>query len=368
LIPEDWYFWTHRRSIALAAKSDGFDVTIATRVHNHGSAIKDAGFKLIPIRLRRGSRNPIQELLAIKDLISIYRRERPSIVHHVTIKSVLYGTLAAWIAQVPAVVNAIAGLGHVFVERGWRASVFRRLIILAYRIILNKKNMKVIVQNPDDMKTIIDAGIVSPEKIVLIRGAGVHLDEFFYQPESDGIPVVMMAGRLLSNKGVNDLVEAGRLLRSKNIACRIVLAGLPDGENPKAISEETLKTWNRNNEIEWWGQRENMPEVLTQSSIVVLPTTYGEGIPKVLIEAAASGRPIVATDVPGCREIVRHEVNGLLVPPGNVQLLSEALSRLINDPNLRKRMGVNGREIAEKHFSEEKVVTQTLSVYKGLVS
>ena len=367
LITEDWYFWTHRCAIARAAQAAGFEVIVATRVQKHGSLIRGAGFRLIPIRLRRRSRNPIQELLAIAELAAIYRRERPAIVHHVTIKPVLYGTWAAALAGVPAVVNALAGLGHAFVAQGWRALALKRLIIFAYRTTLGLERSRVIFQNPEDREAFVHNGIVAADKAILIRGAGVNLAEFCMRPEPDGTPVVMLAGRLLWSKGVKELIEAAELLRARNVPCRVVLVGVPDLDNPNSVEEETLRTWQRDGVVEWWGRREDMPDVLAQSNVVVLPTTYGEGVPKILLEAAAIGRAIVATDVPGCREIVKHGENGLLVPAGDVSRLAAAMGELLENPAQRARMGRRGREIVQAEFAEEQIVAQTLAVYHTLL-
>ena len=367
LITEDWYYWSHRRSIAVAAEKAGFEVIIATRIHNHRSLIQKDGFKLIPIRLRRSSRNPIKELLAIMDLFAIYRRERPSIVHHVSIKPVLYGSWVAALVGVPAIVNALAGLGHVYAAQGWRASLLKRLVSLAYRTALRFKNSRLIFQNSEDQETFVKNGIVTSDRAVLIRGAGVDLVKFRFRRESEKIPVVMLAGRLLWNKGVGRLVEAANLLKLHGIHCRVVLVGTPDPESPQSVSEGILLRWQKQGAVEWWGRHEDMPEVLAQANLVVLPTTYGEGVPKILLEAAAVGRAVIATDIPGCREIVRHGQNGLLIPPGDVFALASAIGELLKDPERRARMGRRGREIVEAEFSEQRVVTETLAIYRELL-
>jgi glycosyltransferase involved in cell wall biosynthesis len=367
LVTEDWYFWTHRRSIALAAQAKGFHVTIATHVQNHGALIEQAGFKLIPIRLRRRSFNPIKELFVLAELIAIYRRERPSIVHHVAIKPVLYGSWAAVLSGVNGIVNALAGLGHVFVSHGWRASAFRWFMRLAFFSAFRSKRVRVIFQNPEDQRIFVNAGVIAPGKSVLIRGMGVDLGEFSFRPEPKGISVVMLAGRLLWNKGVGELVKAGKMLISDDFICRIVLVGAPDPENPRSVSEITLRNWQRAGVAEWWGRREDMPDVLEQANLVVLPTTYGEGVPKILLEAAAIGRAIIATDIPGCREIVRHGENGFLIPPGDVSALAFAITELLKDPEQRARMGKRGREIVEAEFSQEQVVAETFATYCELL-
>jgi glycosyltransferase involved in cell wall biosynthesis len=366
-ITEDWYFWSHRLPIARAARDAGFEVLIATRADQHKVRIEKEGFKLILIRLERKSRNVFKEVLSIFEIIKIYRRERPDIVHHVAVKPVLYGSWAARITGIPAVVNALAGLGFIFVAKGWKAKVLRWLVVFAYCSAFSAKNAVGIFQNPEDLKLFIDAGVVKREKAVLIRGSGVDVSHFKHLPELAGVPTIILASRMLWNKGVGEFVEAARMLKKNRIECRMVLVGSPDQENPASISAETLHDWQSEGVVEWWGHREDMPEVLTKAHIVALPTTYGEGVPKILIEAASCGRAIIATDVPGCREIVRNDINGFLIPPCDSKSLAIALKTLINNPKLRAKMGLRGREIVEAEFSEEIVVRQTMAVYEKML-
>ena len=366
-ITEDWYFWSHRLPIARAVRDAGFEVLIATRVHQHKERIEKEGFKLIPISLGRRNKNIIKGIFSILEIIRIYRREKPHIVHHVAIKPVLYGSWAARIAGVPGVVNALAGLGFIFVAQGWKTSILRRLVVFAYRSAFSAKNTIGIFQNPEDLKLFVDAGVVKSEKAVLIRGSGVDISHFIHLPEPAGIPTIVLASRMLWDKGVGELVDAARILNKDGIKCCMILVGNPDPENPASIPEETLHRWHSEGIIEWWGHKDDMPEVFAKSNIVVLPS-YREGLPKVLLEAASCGRAIVATDVPGCGEIVRHNENGLLVPPHDSKALANALKVLIKDPELRAKMGAKGREIVEAEFSEEIVVKQTMEVYERLLS
>lgn len=366
LVTEDWYFCSHRLILAREAKKKGFDVVVATRVTNHGKQIEDEGFKLIPIRMARGGKNPLKELPTLWELIKIYKAERPDIVHHVAIKPVLYGSFAALITRVPYVVNVLTGMGYIFISNQWQALLLRKFISHAFRILLNRSNSRIILQNPDDRRLLVQSGILNPESIVVIRGSGVDTKAFLPIPESPGVPIVVLASRMLWDKGVGEFVDAARQLRQDGVSCRIVLVGTPDPENPASIPEETLRGWHSEGIVEWWGHREDMPEVFAQSNIVVLPS-YREGLPKVLIEAASCGRAIVATDVPGCREIVCHNENGLLIPPHDSSALANALKILIKNAELRAKMGMRGREIVEAKFSEEKVVAATLAVYKDLL-
>lgn len=362
LITEDWYFWSHRLPIAVAAQKEGYEVVVATRFQEHWDLIESYGFKLLPIKLRRKSRNPLQELLAVFDLIKIYRREKPGVVHHVTIKPILYGSWAATLTGVPAIVNAVAGLGYVFIAQGKKAAVFRWLISRAYASAMFRKRSKVIFQNEEDQQMFVQNGIVAAAQTTIIRGSGVDLEHFFVMPEPVGLPTVMYAGRLLWDKGLGELIEAIQILQAQNIPFRAVFVGDPDPDNPQSVPEATVRVWQEQGLIEWWGRRDDMPHVLAQATIVVLPS-YREGLPKVLLEAGAIGRAVIANDVVGCREVVRHGENGLLVPMGDAKALAQAICELVQSPAKRCEMGKRGREIVEALFSIEGVISQTLAVY-----
>ena len=367
-ITEDWYFWIHWVSLAKGARDSGYEVQIATRVTKHKALIEREGLKVIPLRLIRRSKNIFNELFSILEIIKIYRKERPDLVHHISVKPILYGSLAAKIAGVKKIVNTLPGLGVLFVNNDFRALMLRNIVKIAYFMAFFSKSSRVIFQNKEDLKLFVESKIVSSKKAILIRGVGVNIFKFKYTQEHSSTPIVVLASRMLWNKGVGELVEAARKLRKRSVECRIVLVGVPDPENPMSIDEDTLKSWNDEGAVEWWGYREDMPKVLSEANIVVLPTTYGEGLPTILLEAASCGRAIIATNVPGCKEIVRHEENGLLVPVGNSEFLIASLCLLIGDQDLRKRMGICGRKIAEEEFSVEKIVAETVLVYEGLLS
>lgn len=364
-VTEDWYFCSHRLPLGSGARAAGYAVAVATRVNRHGEPIEAAGLRLIPLALSRGGKNPLSEWRTVWALYRVLRRERPDILHNVAMKPVLYGSLAARLAGVPHVVNALAGLGHIFADQD-RAGRLRQLVKLALRWLL-KDHGRVIVQNPDDLHLLAASGAVSPEQAVLIRGSGVDLDRFQPQPEPPGVPVVLLAARLLWDKGVGEYVAAAEALRAMGVTARFVIAGAPDPENHASIPEEQLAAWRDAGHVEWWGQREDMPAVLAQSHIVCLPSYYGEGVPKVLIEAAAAGRAIVTTDMPGCREVVTDGENGLLTPARNSPALAAVLRTLIEDPPLRQRMGQRGRALAEQHFGVDQVVAQTLDLYRAML-
>ncbi|MGH8579193.1 MAG: glycosyltransferase family 4 protein [Gammaproteobacteria bacterium] len=365
-VTEDWYFCSHRLDLALAAQSAGFEVLVVTRVREHGQAIAACGLRLIPIELARHGANIFFELPVLYQLYQIYRAEKPDIVHHVALKPVLYGSIVGKAAGMPALVNAVTGLGYLFASRHWKARVLRGCVKSLLRRLIGKDKSIAILQNPDDVKLLFGAADDSNARVLIIRGSGVDLHQFAPMPEPTGTPLIVLAGRMLWDKGVQEFVTAAKMLRQEGIAARFALVGASDVGSPSAVSERQLQTWQDDGVIEWWGSRDDMPEVFSQCHIVCLPS-YREGVPKVLIEAAACARPIVTTDVPGCREIVRHEENGLLVPPKDAQRLAEALHRLIDDSTLRRRLGQRGRLVAEREFGLPKVISETLGVYRELL-
>lgn len=368
LVTEDWYFCSHRLPIARAVRDAGCEVIVVTRVNKHGDAILQEGFRLIPLRMSRRSKNPIRELFAILEIINVYHREQPDLVHHVALKPVLYGTLAARITGVHAIINALAGLGYVFSSDQKRAKLIKLFVRLAFRSLMNFSNGRVLLQNPDDQQLLIESKIVLPENTALIRGSGVNLQRFVPLPEPAQAPIVVtLVARMLRDKGILQFVEAAKTLKQQGISIRAVLVGTPDPENPTSIQDDQLKSWQSEGWVEWWGEVRDIPGVWAQSHIAVLPSSYGEGVPMSLIEAAACARPIITTNMPGCREIVRHEETGILVPVMNHNALVDAIIRLSKNPGLRKQMGENGRKLVEKEFAEAIVVEQTLGLYRSVI-
>ncbi|MEW6676323.1 MAG: glycosyltransferase family 4 protein [Pseudomonadota bacterium] len=368
VVTEDWYFLSHRLPLAQAALEAGYEVLLAARVGSHKAEIEAAGVRVVPLQsMRRSSLNPFHEAAALLELYSIYRREKPDLVHQVALKPVLYGALAARLAGVPAQVNALGGLGFAFSSRRWLARLLRPLLVAAFRVFLNDRRSRTILQNRDDYSVLTGPGRVSEDNVRLIRSAGVDLERYKDAPLAEGPPIILLASRMLWDKGVGEFVGAAAMLRQHGFQARCVLVGSPDDDNPTAIPREQLQAWHEGGQVEWWGYRNDMPDVLAQASIVSLPSYYGEGIPKVLIEAMASSRPIVTTDMPGCRELVSEGVNGLLVPPRDVEALAHAFMQLLADEPGRRRMGQAGRQIALEAFSLPRVVTETLALYRELL-
>lgn len=366
-ITEDWYFWSHRLPLAQEAKRRGYEVVVAVRVDQHGERIREQGFRVIPLNMQRRSVNLLKELFAIIEIVNIYRREKPDIVHQVAMKPVLYGSIAAPIAGVRHVVNALAGLGYVFTSNHLKARLLRPFFMVCFRLLLNRRKSWLILQNKDDRDLFVQSHLISGEKIRLIRGAGVDTAIFYPGVKPEGDPIVVLVSRMLWDKGIGVFVESAKLLKERRLKARFVLVGDTDQHSPNAVPRTVLQDWSNLGVIEWWGQRDDVAEVLAQASVMCLPTAYGEGVPKVLLEAASSGLPIVTTDAPGCREVVRHNDNGFLVPVKSVIDLAGALQRLIEDPELCRRMGVRGREIAVAEFAIEKVVAETMALYEDLL-
>lgn len=360
-VSEDWYFCSHRLSLAVAAKDAGYDVAVVTRVTAHGERIRDAGLRLVPFEMSRRAMNPFLEVRVLWRLARVYRREKPDIVHHVAMKPVLYGTLAARVCGVRHVVNALAGMGWILASGTWLARIIKWSVLSLFRVILPRTS--VIVQNRDDAELIRDLGC---HRVHLIRGAGVDVAAIEVSSEPPGPCVVLLAARMLWDKGVGEYVEAARILRARGASVRMLLIGDPDTSNPASIPRDTLRAWHDSGAVDWLGLRDDVPALLQRSHVVCLPSYYREGIPKFLLEGLAAGLPVVTTDTPGCRETVAEGVNGFLVPPRDALALADALDSLISDDKLRKSMGLASRNLAISEFSSERIIAETLTVYASL--
>ena len=367
LIAEDWYFWSHRLELARRARDDGYEVVIATHVERLGERIRSEGFRLVPLALRRASYNPVREAWTLLQLVRIYRRERPDLAHHVALKPILYGSMAAMTVRGCRVVNAIAGLGHLSTSEKRRTARLRSAIWAMFRGLFRNRNTVVLVQNEDDRRTVEQAMRVRESRVRKIAGTGVDLEWYRPLPARGGIPIVMLPSRILWNKGIREFVEAASELKSRGIKARFVLVGRTDRGSPAAVPVAQLTQWAEEGHIEWWGHQEDMRDTLQQAAVVCLPS-YREGFPRVLMEAAACGRPLVATDVPGCNSVVRDGVNGILVPPRSAEALVEAIETLLTRPVLREAMGASSRELAEREFGVERLAGETLELYREMLS
>lgn len=363
LIAEDWFFCSHFLARAQAAQKAGFEVVVMTRVGTHADTIRSHGLRVLPWNLDRRSLSPISALKSIFQVWRIYRSERPALVHHIALKPLLYGSLAARLAGGVKIINAPVGMGYIFSSSDWRARLLRAPIRLALRLLLNPPNSKVIFESPDAEKAFVEEHTVRAEDARLIRGAGVDLALFTPTPEPDGVPTVVLPARMLWDKGIKDFVDAARQLKAEGVQARFLLAGAPDTANFAAIPEETLHAWAEEGSIEYLGFRSDIPDLMRQCAIVCLPSAYREGLPKALLEGLAAARPIVTTNVEGCCETVIEGVNGLMVPPRDPARLANALRTLLADRPRRILMGQASRRLAETEFSQETVIAQTLAVY-----
>ncbi|MCZ4329542.1 glycosyltransferase [Castellaniella denitrificans] len=356
---------SHRLPVALAARDAGYEVHVASMGGPAVAQLEALGLTHHVLPLSRTSMRPWTEARSLWAIWRLFRRVRPDLVHAVTLKSVLYGGIASRLAGVPAYVAAISGLGYVFIQGSGARAALKRLALVLYRLALGHANSRVIFQNASDRDVLVQAAAVRPEQVVMVRGSGVDLDRFAPAPWPDGPVTVAMASRLLHDKGVREFVEAARLSASRGEGLRWRLAGSLDPENPASVTASELEAWRAGGMIEYVGECADVAGFYAQAHIVTLPS-YREGLPKSLIEAAACGRPVVATDVPGCRDAIEPGVSGVLVPPRDARALAAAVAALAEDEALRTRMGDAGRALAERDFSLDRIVRAHLDVYRDL--
>lgn len=367
VINDPGFFISHRLPLAEGARRAGYSVHIATMPGEAVQRIRDSGFHHTELPLSRSGKGFLGELRAVRAIWWLLWQVRPEVLHLVTIKPVLYGGICARLAPVKGVVAAISGLGFVFVSRKER-TLLQKVVTWLYRLALGKRRLRVIFQNPDDRDLLVSMGAVTPDKTEIIPGSGVDLSRYPYLNEVDGTPKVCFAARLLRDKGVVEFVEAARILRERGVAVHCQLIGDADPGNPTTITTSELESWRDEGVVELLGYRTDISRLFGAAHIVVLPSYYGEGLPKVLVEAAACGRPVITTDHPGCRDAIEPNVSGILIPVRNSEALADAIEQLVNDPELRRQMGQAGRELAERKFSIDDIVQQHLEIYNKLQS
>ena len=361
----DWYLYNFRLKLAETLDLAGNDLLLVSPAGNFSGRLQAAGYKWEEIELTRSGTNPFNEIRAIIQLTRLYKRERPDLVHHFTSKCVVYGSIAAKLAGIDRVINSVTGMGYVFTKKNLTTFLLKPFITFFYKITLI--NSRVIFQNQQDMDYFTDHNLVKVSKAALIPSSGVDIDKFYPTPIQTDDPLVVLPARMLWDKGVREFVEAARLLKEKCIKARFALVGSPDQGNPSSIPAEQLKQWSTSGVIENWGWQEDMVSVYQKASVVCLPS-YREGLAKGLIEAAACGRALVASDIPGCREVIVDGVNGFLVPPKQVVPLADAIEKIILDKRLMARMGNESRKIAENNFSAEKINRETIFEYNKLIT
>lgn len=367
-VVNDWnFFLTHRLALAIAARDTGYDVHIATPQGKSEKAFNEPGLIFHAIHLSRKGKNPLQEAKTLLSIYRLLRQVKPDLVHLVTIKPILYGGLMARLIKVPAVIAAVSGLGAVFTAEGFAANFLQAGIKKLYSLALKHPNLKVIFQNEDDRDFLISQTSFSAPQAVLIRGSGVDINQYQPVPERGDKIVVMMVARLLKDKGVLEFINAAKIIKSSGIQAQFVLVGESDHNNPAFIEDKLIAQWQAEGTVELLGFREDITELMAQANIIVLPS-YREGLPKVLVEAAACGRAIVTTDVPGCRDAIKPNETGLLVPVKDAKALSIAIEQLIKNPEQRKQFGKAGRKLAENEFAIEHIVAAHLDVYSELTT
>lgn len=360
------FFLSHRLPLALAALNAGFQVHVATSDGPEVRNIRSMGFTHHIVPFVRSGQNPLHELGTLIRMVRLFRRVKPVLVHLITIKPVLYGGIAARLAGVKSVVSAVSGLGTVFLADSVVARFRRGLVILLYRAAFTQKRLVVIFQNPDDCNVLLGLKALKQDAARMIRGSGVNLEDYPYLSQPLGKTVVVMASRLLRDKGVFEFVEAAKLLQDRGVAVEMRLIGSPDPGNPTSVTLKDLNKWKSKRYIEVLGYRTDIATQYAEAHIVCLPS-YREGLPKSLVEAAACGRAVVTTDVPGCRDAIKPGVTGLTVPLKDTVALADAIQALVEDPEMRADMGRAGRALAEEAFAIEKIVDQHIDIYSDLI-
>ena len=363
LLMEDWFFASHFWERGLAAQKAGWRVLLVSRRNQAFREIEASGIEFHAADLDRKRLNPFKELAFSFWLARLYRQVRPDVVHHIALKPIIFGGIAAFLARVPAVVNAPVGLGFVYSSKKPLAKLLKPLVTLALRATMSPKHGVAIFENPDDLAAMVESGMALKSRTRLIRGAGVDVARFAPVPEPDGPIRIALAARMIREKGIPDFVAAARLLKGK---AEFWLAGAPDLANPNPLMETELRGWEAEGIVKWLGPVKDMAGLLRQIHIFALPSTYREGLPKAALEAMATGRPVVATDIPGCREAVVDGQTGFLVPPRNPEALAGALAKLISDPALRASLGAAGRQRVLENFSDEIVCQKTMEIYETL--
>ncbi len=369
LVTEDWYFMSHRVSLAEAAIQAGFEITLLTQVSNHAETIRNLGINLIPISFPRALKRPWQDISTFIGIYKTYRKTKPDIIHNVSLKPSVYGSLMLFLGacsgEKPVVINAFTGLGYVFTSANISARIIRLILIPLLKLLFQQDNSYLLFQNEDDKRTLVNLGIGSEERSFLIPGSGVDVDKFTPHPESESVPVIMLVARMLYDKGIEDFVSAAQQVKEQGIEARFVLVGDIDEENPAGIKPKQLKTWHSEGIIEWWGKKDNMPEVYAESHIVVLPS-HREGFPKTVIEASSCARPVITTDVPGCRDAIIANKTGLLIFPKDPSAMANAIVDLIKNKDRRIQMGKAGRKLVEEKLSTKVINLQFLDLYRNI--
>ncbi|NDK38716.1 glycosyltransferase family 1 protein [Pseudoxanthomonas gei] len=368
----DWYLYNFRRSLALALKEQGYELLLISPPGPYGEKLRALGLRWEPVPMDRRSLNPLREARLLWWLIALFRKERPVLIHNFTIKCAIYGSLAAVASGVRARVNAVAGMGYVFTSKDAKARVLRPVVRLLMRAALNGRRARLILQNPDDVAQFRDARLVDSSAIRLIPSSGVDCTRFngdsSKRPGSNERLRVVLAARLLRHKGLFEFVEASRLLKRRGRDIEFLLAGTPDHGNPDSVTEETVSSWVQAGLVDWLGHVDDMAPLLQRCNVMALPSYYGEGLPRSLIEASASGLALITTDMPGCRQAIDHGITGLMIPPRDANALADTIERLDTERDLTNGLGIAARAKALAEFDERIVIRDTVAVYRELLA
>ena len=361
-----WNLYNFRLPLARFLRNRGIEVVLVSPKDAYVEKLQAEGFRWIELWLSRRSINPFVELFTISHLTWIYVREKPSAVHHFTIKCVLIGTVAAKISGIKAVLNAITGLGYIFNSSGFKAKLLKPIIMFLFKLILTARRVQVVFQNMDDLNFFVQEKLIIPQRTVLIRSSGIDLNRF--SPSSTHLkpsshPVVLFASRLLTEKGIIEYVQAAYILKNRGINATFQIIGAPDPGNPSSIPQTVLSQWQKDKIVDIKGHVDNIENFIALSTIVVLPSHGGEGVPRILLEAGAMEKPLVATDVSGCREVVDHGKNGFLVPVKDAVELANAIEVLLQDSALCKAMGKAARKKVLREFDVRDVIRNTAKAY-----
>lgn len=367
IIVEDRYFLSHRLHLAQYAIKKGYQVGLLCKISKHKEFLENEGIQVFDWSLVRGSFNLFFEIKAIYEILITLLKFAPDVLHAVALKPVIYASFASKLVFLKSRVFALGGLGFIFSSDKILAKLLRPLIVLVLKFTFSGNKSRLIIQNIDDKRTLINLKVIREEKIDLIKGAGVDMKIFSFIKEPSQIPEVILPARLLWDKGVGEFVLAADILKKRGINAKFTLLGETDPHNPECIPDDQIEDWKKEGAVDVAGFQDDMAKCIQNCAVVCLPS-YREGLPKSLLEAASCGRPIVTTDVPGCREIVQDGVNGYLVPSKDPDLLAEALSRLLTDRKLREVMGLKGREFVEREFSAEIVALKTEKIWNSLLN
>lgn len=367
VVNQDFFFLSHRLPIGVAAKEEGYDVTIISEDTGVSYKIREAGLKTINLPINKAGTNIIDEIKTLFFLYKLFVKEKPDIVHLVGLKTMLWGSIACCLAGVKAMVSAVCGLGVLFDDKHAH-SLMTRSILKVLRLTHKRRNTKVIFQNNDDKAIFLDAKIVKEEQCAFTNGSGINLDNYDYTPEpTDDLIKIIFTARMVEDKGTMVLIDAAKILQEEyKDKVRFLLCGGLD-TNPNGITQTMLEEKCDGEYIQWLGHRKDILDLLKQSHIMAFPSWYREGLPKSVIEAEAIGRPVVTTDSVGCRDTVVDGCNGFIIPIRDPQALATALKRLIDDGNLRRKMGENARKFAVSKFDIRDVINVHIDVYRSVL-